>query len=67
VNVFTTGTGSDVNRKDNLSFYFRLILALSRSDDDILTRIGVGGCGERSEDMFRNPSLKSWRIILHIA
>ena len=61
--MFTTGTGSDVYRKDNLFFDFRLILALSRSGDDILTRMEGGG-GERLEDMFRNPRLKSSRILL---
>lgn len=52
--MFTIGTGSDVYRKDNLAFDFRLILALSRSDDDI------DNGGERPEGMFRNPSLKEF-------
>ena len=66
--MFTTGTVRDVYRKDNLSLDYRLILALSRSDDDILTIVGwrMGG-GERPEDMFKNSSLKSSRIIFRIA
>jgi hypothetical protein len=62
--MFTSDTSQDVQRKDDLSLDFRLIVALSRSDDDIDKNVRGG---EQPEGMFQNSGLRSLRIFLRVA